>query len=165
MSNQEVQIQELLRNLTSLTSEVELLVEKSKTGNPDHGDGGSPPIPTSDANRDFVKHKTLNSPVRLNVGGKIFTTTWKMLSQQTNTRLGRLSQVVSLEEALIHCDGYNPARNEFFFNRRSRNFGEFLDFYRHGSLHIRKHLFYFLISLNYRREKINDGHHHGLFHK
>jgi len=136
MSNQEVQIQELLRNLTSLTSEVELLVEKSKTGNPDHGDGGSPPIPTSDANRDFVKHKTLNSPVRLNVGGKIFTTTWKMLSQQTNTRLGRLSQVVSLEEALIHCDGYNPARNEFFFNRRSRNFGEFLDFYRHGSLHI-----------------------------
>ena len=144
MSNQEIQIQELLRTLTSLTSEVELLVEKSKTG---ERVDDSPQIPTSDANKDFVKHKTFNSPVRLNVGGKIFTTTWKMLSQHINTRLGRLSQVVSLEEALFHCDGYNPARNEFFFNRRSRNFGEFLDFYRVGSLHIRKHLFYFQGSI------------------
>ena len=78
-----------------------------------------------------------HSTVRLNVGGKIFTSTWKMLNQHPNTKLGRLSVANSLEEALLHCDGYNSARNEFFFNKRSRNFGEILDFYRTGTLHIR----------------------------
>ena len=87
--------------------------------------------------RNVKGHYEEHSTVRLNVGGKIFTSTWKMLNQHPNTKLGRLSVANSLEEALLHCDGYNSARNEFFFNKRSRNFGEILDFYRTGTLHIR----------------------------
>jgi len=131
-SNQDTNVEELLRTLTSLATELELLVERSRSG--DRLDISS--TITTDNNKDFSKHKILNSSVRLNVGGKIFTSTWKMLNQHPNTKLGRLSVANSLEEALLHCDGYNSARNEFFFNKRSRNFGEILDFYRTGTLHI-----------------------------
>ena len=58
-------------------------------------------------------------------------------------QLGRLSTSNSIEEALLYSDGYNTARNEFFFNRRSRNFGEILDYYRSGTLHIRRILIQF----------------------
>ena len=81
--------------------------------------------------------QVLNSPVRLNLGGTVYTATWRLMGQHAATRLGRLAAAASVEEALGHCDGYNPGRNEFFFNRRSRNFGEILDFYRNGALHIR----------------------------
>ena len=133
MSNKETQVEDLLRTLTSLASELEILVERNKTAERIESLNNN----NVSNNRDFTKHKTLNSPLRLNIGGKVFTATWKMLSQHLNTRLGRLSTSNSLEEALLYSDGYNTARNEFFFNRRNRNFEEILDFYRTGSLHIR----------------------------
>ena len=128
MSDQDVQVQDLLRTLSSLASDLERLVERS----PARLDSGD--------TKDFGRHKAFNSPVRLNVGGEVWTASWGMLSARPGSRLGRLSAASSLEEALAHCDGYNPLRNEFFFSRRSRNFAEILDFYRNGTLHIRKHL-------------------------
>ena len=129
MSDQDVQVQDLLRTLSSLASDLERLVERS----PARLDSG-------ENTKDFGRNKAFNSPVRLNVGGEVWTASWGMLSARPGSRLGRLSAASSLEEALAHCDGYNPLRNEFFFSRRSRNFAEILDFYRNGTLHIRKHL-------------------------
>ncbi len=134
MSDQDVQVQDLLRTLTSLASDLERLVERSGARL------DSAPATSGDNTKDFGRHKAFNSPVRLNVGGEVFTASWGMLSARPGSRLGRLAAASSLEEALAHCDGYNPPRNEFFFSRRSRNFGEILDFYRNGTLHIRKHL-------------------------
>ena len=134
MSDQDVQVQDLLRTLTSLTSDLERLVERTGARL------DSAPAASTDNTKDFGRHKAFNSPVRLNVGGEVFTASWGMLSAQPGSRLGRLSAASSLDEALAHCDGYNPPRNEFYFSRRSRNFGEILDFYRNGTLHIRKHL-------------------------
>ena len=73
----------------------------------------------------------LNFEIEMNC--KLSRTDWLLLPQ-----LGRLAESDSLEEVLFFCDGYNPARNEFFFNRRHRNFEEILEFYRSGSLHVRK---------------------------
>ena len=134
MSDQDVQVQDLLRTLTSLASDLERLVERSGARL------DSAPASSGDNTKDFGRHKAFNSPVRLNVGGCVFTASWGMLSARPGSRLGRLAAASSLEEALAHCDGYNPPRNEFFFSRRSRNFGEILDFYRNGTLHIRQHL-------------------------
>ena len=134
MSDQDVQVQDLLRPLSSLASDLERLVERSPARL------ASAPVASGENTKDFGRHKAFNSPVRLNVGGEVWTASWGMMSARPGSRLGRLSAASSLEEALAHCDGYNPLRNEFFFSRRSRNFAELLDFYRNGTLHIRKHL-------------------------
>ena len=134
MSDQDIQVQDLLRTLTSLTSDLERLVERSEA----RLDSAS--ASSGENTKDLGRHKAFNSPVRLNVGGEVFTASWGMMAVQPSSRLGRLAASSSLEEALAHCDGYNPPRNEFFFSRRSRNFGEILDFYRNGTLHIREHL-------------------------
>ena len=133
MSDQDVQVQDLLRTLSSLASDLERLVEGRSPARLDSASSG-------ENTKDFGRHKAFNSPVRLNVGGEVFISSWGMLSARPGSRLGRLSAASLLEEALAHCDGYNPNRNEFFFSRRSRNFAEILDFYRNGTLHIRKHL-------------------------
>ena len=60
-SNQDTNVEELLRTLTSLATELELLVERSRSG--DRLDISS--TITTDNNKDFSKHKILNSSVRL----------------------------------------------------------------------------------------------------
>ena len=86
MSKQEqaAQVEDLLRTLTSLASELELLVERNKSG--DRVETSSGDVKNINSSIDFTKHKSLNSPVRLNIGGKVFTATWKMLSQHNNTK-------------------------------------------------------------------------------
>ena len=136
---QEAQIQDLIRTLNNLARELELLVDRTRS-KPGSGDRKVESAPASITERgsevDFTRHKALNTPVRLNVGGKVFPATWRMLSQVPETKLGKIAESRSLEEALLHCDGYNSARNEFYFNRRNKNFTDILEFYRTGSLHI-----------------------------
>ena len=144
------QIQDLIRSLGKLSRELEYLVEKTKenlglierlreTGS---GSATSPSTigelgkGTGGPDNDFIRHVTHNSPVRLNVGGKVFPSTWKLLSQISETRLSKLAESRDLEEALLLCDGYNSTRNEFLFNKQSKNFADILEFYRTGKLHI-----------------------------
>ena len=67
---------------------------------------------------------------------QVFSVTRLLVSRVPATRLARLGEAATLQEALKYCDGYHAARNEFFFNTRNRNFPDILEFYRTGSLHI-----------------------------
>ena len=53
-----------------------------------------------------------------------------------NTRLGRLKNCFTQMQILELCDDYNPAANEFFFDRHPRSFSAVLNFYRTGKLHL-----------------------------
>ena len=93
--------------------------------------------------------------MRLNVGGKVFHSSWHLLLQVPESRLGlslnkqslyqveaikqisgRIAQCRSDSEVNSYCDHYNPANNELFFNQRYRNFIDILDFYRSGTCYI-----------------------------
>ena len=144
--SQEKQIQDLIRHLNKLAHDLELLIDRTKSGGvgPVTGNTGSrngsgnseTDEQRGSAEREFSRHKMLKSPVRLNVGGEVFPVTWKMMMQIPNSRLAKLAASNSLEEALKVCDGYNPNRNELYFNRRSKSFSDIVEFYRMGSLHV-----------------------------
>ena len=75
-------------------------------------------------------------PVRLNIGGTIFEVNWSLLDKLPQTRLGRLRKCRSEEEILELADGYDPEKNEFYFNRQPRNFNCILNFLTTGKLHL-----------------------------
>ena len=70
---QEAQIQDLIRTLNNLARELELLVDRTRS-KPGSGDRKVESAPASITERgsekDFTRHKALNTPIRLNVGGK-----------------------------------------------------------------------------------------------
>ena len=161
MSLQEsLQVPELIRNLNRLAVELELLVEPSRTkpgsplgservpGEEQQKEGGSPysrssgtPYSTGGedtrgADHQFTKNKILNTPVRLNIGGKVFPATWQMLRLLPEARLAKIAASKNLEDALRLCDGYSYVRNEFYFHVRSQNFDDIYELYRSGNLHI-----------------------------
>ena len=59
-----------------------------------------------------------------------------MLDKLPQTRLGRLRKCRSEEEVLELADGYDPDKNEFYFNRQPRNFNCILNFLSTGKLHL-----------------------------
>lgn len=85
MPSQEPQVQELIRTLTSLAGELEVLVDRTRSGNSGEDNPGLK-FDSNISENDFNKHKALNTPVRLNVGNKVFLTTWKMLCQHQDTK-------------------------------------------------------------------------------
>ncbi|VDD82206.1 unnamed protein product [Mesocestoides corti] len=74
--------------------------------------------------------------VLLNVGGSQHEVLWKTLARLPNSRLGRLCRVKSRTELMSLCDDYNPAKNEFFFDRNATSFDAILNFYRTRVLHL-----------------------------
>ena len=45
---------------------------------------------------------------------QVFSVTRLLVSRVPATRLARLGEAATLQEALKYCDGYHAARNEFF---------------------------------------------------
>ena len=66
----------------------------------------------------------------------IFQVSWSLLDKLPQTRLGRLRKCRSEEEILELADGYDPEKNEFYFNRQPRNFSCILNFLSTGKLHL-----------------------------
>ena len=135
--------------LYQLASDLELLVDRTRRRKPDPlgavpdqatsgggGDNGSPQAAGADTG--YLRNKALNKPVRLNVGGKVFPTTWRTMAAVPGTRLARMADSKTLDDALVFCDGYNAARNEFLFNRACKNFADIAEFHLTGRLHIRQ---------------------------
>ena len=69
--------------------------------------------------------------IRLDVGGRLFVTTAKTLSNVPDTRLSALTNT-SAE--------YNKETNTYFFDRSPELFNWVLDFYRTGELHLPKNV-------------------------
>ncbi|XP_069135452.1 potassium voltage-gated channel protein Shaw-like [Argopecten irradians] len=65
--------------------------------------------------------------VVINVGGKLFETTYDTLHSKPDTRLGKLSE---------DSDEYCEETKQFFFDRNPDFFNSLLDFYRTGELHL-----------------------------
>ncbi|OWF46555.1 potassium voltage-gated channel protein Shaw-like [Mizuhopecten yessoensis] len=65
--------------------------------------------------------------VMLNVGGRMFETTYATLHTQPETRLGKLS---------MDSNEYCEETKQFFFDRNPDFFNSLLDFYRTGELHL-----------------------------
>ena len=84
----------------------------------------------------LAKNLSQDRLVRLNIGGTIFEVSWSLLDKLPQTRLGRLSKCRSEEEILELADGYDPEKNEFYFNRQPRNFNCILNFLTTGKLHL-----------------------------
>ena len=87
--------------------------------------------------------------VKINVGGRIFTTRMRHFASYPQSRLGKLMRLSSEKKILSLCDAYHPGLPDpamgvasepvpmYFFDRCGANFDMVLDLYRHGTLHIR----------------------------
>lgn len=64
------QVGELLVRLGSLTRELELLVDRKPASRPESGGRLQSAGAEQASQQDFTRHKSLNTPVRLNIGGK-----------------------------------------------------------------------------------------------
>lgn len=159
MANHQEEIQNIILKLNSLTKDLEILIQKSNETNESRRSNGSnlrdrriesaPPghvesdSSTSslenmevDSEMGFQRNKALNVAVKLNVDGLVFFASWAQMRRLPESRLGKIADSHSLADALQNCDHYNSTCNEFFFYKRNKNFGEILEFYRTGSLHI-----------------------------
>ncbi|OCT77103.1 potassium voltage-gated channel subfamily V member 1 [Xenopus laevis] len=75
----------------------------------------------------------------INVGGRRFILSQKVLSNHPETRLGRLSSSVG-QEVYDLCDDANLLDNEYFFDRSSQMFEYIMNFYKTGHLHVMEEL-------------------------
>jgi hypothetical protein len=91
-----------------------------------------------DSNLKLVKKFKLrvSNRVILNVGGAKHEVLWTTLESLPKSRLGKLSFSCSVKEINQLCDDYNPAINEFYFDRHPRSFSTIIDLYRTGKLHV-----------------------------
>lgn len=69
--------------------------------------------------------------VNINVGGKLFTTTYSNLKTVPDTRLSAVSQ---------SSKDYIAAKEFYFFDRNPEIFSYILDYYRTGELHLPKQI-------------------------
>ena len=87
---------------------------------------------------DGIRERNSCSPVVLNVDGARFRTSWEELRRKEGigSRLFDIAEpnkkVSDIEEL---CDKYDVENNEIYFNKRNKNFGEIIEFYRTGKLH------------------------------
>ena len=91
---------------------------------------------------------TLNF-VKLNVGGRVFTTRMRHFASYPQSRLGKLMREISAKKILHYCDAYHPGVKDptmgststpiplYYFDYSGTNFDMILDLYRHGTLHVK----------------------------
>ena len=84
--------------MIKLANELEVLVDRTQR-KPGSGESILKQ-PEVGAENGFSSNKSLNKPVRLNVGGSVFPTTWRTMSTVQGTRLARMADSKTLDEAL-----------------------------------------------------------------
>ena len=144
MENHQEQIQDIITKLNIISRDLEHLIKISEKENKDNAKSITKDNEVSSENKKeeikkelkFERHKALNSPVILNVDGAVFHSSWKHLKRLPDSRLGKIAESCSISDVLELCDNYNEENNEFYFHKKNKNFGEILEFYRTGSLHI-----------------------------